>query len=227
MSEKLDARGDFIGSYEIDDLDSFMWPEEKKKRVRSVKLRRLDYDLIWDITEMQVKTFVRAVFPSPIGPLTMQLAKERPLRYEKAFGESRSHALVKDIQISADAPNATPVPVPAAAINKSRRKVRNAEEPTEDLQDLDDILGPSGRQLVNDLASEYQREMAAQMTAATHTAQPVAQMVTFRQPLQFKHITEPIGVPGPSKTVSNLSSSSLDDSSPVIQNQILLEHTDD
>lgn len=50
---------------------------------------------------MQVKIFVRPVFPNPTGPLTMQLAREGPLQnHEVTIGESRSYALVRDIEIS-------------------------------------------------------------------------------------------------------------------------------
>jgi hypothetical protein len=108
MSEKLDPNGNVIGSYERDELEDYMWPPEKKKGVKQQKLRSLEYDLLWNITEMQVKTFVRPLFPNPVGPSTAQLAKERSLPdNEIKLGESRSFALVRDIEISKRAPPAS------------------------------------------------------------------------------------------------------------------------
>lgn len=52
MSTKLDAQSNVIGSYGTDDLSLFMYPEEKKKGKRRVKMRRLEYELVWNITEM-------------------------------------------------------------------------------------------------------------------------------------------------------------------------------
>lgn len=198
MSVKLDAHSNVIGSYETDDLSWFMWPEEKKKHKRRVKRRFLKYELVWNITEMQVKTFVRAIFPNPTGPLTMQLAKERPLGpQELIYGESRSQALVKDIQVSArEAAHAAPVARPRQLTENGR----NREQTVEQDQRLDDILGSSGRQLVNDLANEYQQpgEEVAQMTDHVQTARPVAQMTSDRQIPPPARTTEPLGIPGPS-----------------------------
>jgi hypothetical protein len=197
MSVKLDAHSNVIGSYETDDLPSFMWPEEKKKHKRRVKRRFLKYELVWNITEMQVKTFVRAIFPNPTGPLTMQLAQERPLSpQELIYGESRSQALVKDIQVSArDAAHAASVARPRQLTGNGR----NREQTVEQDQGLDDmLLGSNGRQLVNDLANEYQqhRVEVAQMTDHVQTARPVAQMTSERQ---IPPTTKPLGILGPSR----------------------------
>jgi len=105
MSQKLDATGNHLGPYDIEDLESFMFPEEFRKGRRRLRLRRLHYELVWNITEMQVKVEVRPLFPNPPGPLTTQLAKERPFEaHEKSYaGESRSKALDRDIEISKSA----------------------------------------------------------------------------------------------------------------------------
>ena len=102
MSQKLDINGNIVGPYSIDDLRSFMFPEKKVKGHRREKLRDLHYDLIWEITEMQVKVYVQAIFPNQVGPPLFQLAKEQALGPgEKTItGESRSKALDKDISIA-------------------------------------------------------------------------------------------------------------------------------
>ena len=102
MSQKIDTTGNLLGAYQKEDLDTFMYPEGFRKGKRRRKLRKLDYDLVWDITEMQVKVHVRAVFPNPSGPLTTQLAKERPIQSNELLftGESRSKGLERDIEIS-------------------------------------------------------------------------------------------------------------------------------
>ncbi|KAF4624696.1 hypothetical protein G7Y89_g13472 [Cudoniella acicularis] len=102
MSQQLNANGQHIGSYSQDDLLTIHWPEKFVKGKRRWKLRMLEYDLIWDITEMQVKVYIRALFPNANGPPTTQLAKEREIGLdEKVYtGESRSTALQRDIVIS-------------------------------------------------------------------------------------------------------------------------------
>ena len=102
MSQKIDTTGTLLGAYEKKDLEVFMFPEVFKKGKRRRKIRKLDYDLVWDITEMQVKVHVRAVFPNPSGPLITQLAKERPIQSNELLftGESRSKGLERDIEIS-------------------------------------------------------------------------------------------------------------------------------
>ncbi|KAL5320456.1 hypothetical protein ACEPPN_011261 [Leptodophora sp. 'Broadleaf-Isolate-01'] len=102
MSQKLDASGNYLGPYALEDLETFNFPEEFQKGKRRLKLRKLEYELVWNITEMQVKVEVRPLFPNPPGPLTTQLAKERPFEaHEKSYtGESRSSALERDIEIS-------------------------------------------------------------------------------------------------------------------------------
>lgn len=102
MSQKLDAAGNHLGAYEETDLETYWFPEEYRKGKRRLRIRRLSYQLIWNITEMQVKVDVRALFPNPPGPLTTQLAQERPFEaHETSYmGESRSRALERDILIS-------------------------------------------------------------------------------------------------------------------------------
>lgn len=102
MSQKLDAEGNIVGPYEREDLRSFLYPEKKVKGHRREKLRDLHYDLIWEITEMQVKVYVQAIFPNQVGSPLFQLAKEQALGPDEktVTGESRSKALDKDIEIS-------------------------------------------------------------------------------------------------------------------------------
>ncbi|KAL2060581.1 hypothetical protein VTL71DRAFT_9222 [Oculimacula yallundae] len=102
MSQKLDAGGNHLGPYALEDLETCMFPEEYRKGKRRAKLRKLDYEFVWNITEMQVKVEVRPLFPNPLGPLTTQLAQEvHFIAHEKSYtGESRSSALKTDIEIS-------------------------------------------------------------------------------------------------------------------------------
>jgi hypothetical protein len=102
MSQKLDAEGNIVGPYDRDDLRAFIFPEKKVKGHRRQKLRDLHYDLIWEITEMQVKVYVRAIFLNQVGSPLFQLAKEEALGPDEktVTGESRSKALDKDIEIS-------------------------------------------------------------------------------------------------------------------------------
>ena len=102
MSQKLDAQGKIVGPYERDDLRTVWSPEKKVKHHRRLKLRKLDYDLVWEITEMQVKVYVRALFPRQVGPRLSQLAKEQALGPDErtVTGESRSKGLNKDIEIT-------------------------------------------------------------------------------------------------------------------------------
>jgi hypothetical protein len=196
MSTKLDVHSNVIGSYHRDDLRTFMWPEELKKGKRRVKKRELEYDLVWNITEMQVKTFVRAIFPNPIGPLTIQLAKERPLGPdEMAYGESRSQALVKDIQVST---RETPHTAPIALPREPSHHRKASEQTVRQDQRLDDILGPSGRQLVDDLSNDYQRPrgQVAQMADHVQFTQPVASITNGRHIPQTARMTEPLDIAG-------------------------------
>ncbi|PMD33385.1 hypothetical protein L207DRAFT_535414 [Hyaloscypha variabilis F] len=102
MSQKLDAQGNIVGPYERDDLRTFWSPEKKTKGRRRKKFRDLCYNLIWEITEMQVKVYVQALFPNQVGPALFQLAKEQALGpgEKTVTGESRSKALEKDIEIA-------------------------------------------------------------------------------------------------------------------------------
>jgi hypothetical protein len=218
MSTKLDAHSNVIGCYETDDLTTLMWPEEKKKHRRRVKRRYLEHELVWNITEMQVKTFVRAIFPNPTGPLTMQLAKERPLGpHELIYGESRSEALVKDIQVSAEEVVRVAPAAPAALPRQLTAKRRNNWQTVEQDEGLDDILGSNGRQLVNDLANEYRQPRAevAQMTDHVQTVRPTPQMTSESHITQEARTTETLGIPGPSRPAPQDGFSQLDESTDV------------
>lgn len=214
MSVKLDANSNILGSYETNDLYTFMWPEKKQKGRRRVRRRVLEYHLVWSITEMQVKTFVRAIIPNPTGPLTMQLAQERPLgRNEMTYGESRSQALVKDIQVSSWGAD-------HAALNtshpqSSQNRSNDVENSVQD-QRLNDIIGPSGRQLVNDLATQYQQPRAAvaQMTENIQAARP-AQMTNFRHATAANRTTEPLGVARPSRSALQYGLGAVDEAADV------------
>jgi hypothetical protein len=221
MSTKLDAHSTVIGCYETEDLATLVWPEEKKKHRRRVKRRYLEHELVWNITEMQVKTFVRAIFPNPTGPLTMQLAKERSLGpHELTYGESRSEALVRDIQVSAgEAVHVAPAApaAPAALPRQLTAKRRNNGQTVEQDEGLDDILGSNGRQLVNDLANEYQQPRAevAQMTDHVRTVRPTAQITSGSHITQEARTTGTLGIPGPSRPAPRDGPSHLNESTDV------------
>lgn len=102
MSQKLDAAGNYLGAYTKNDMETFMFPEQPKKKVYRKAYWRLHYELVWNITEMQVKLHIRPLFPNPPGALTTQLAKERMFEADETIftGESRSQALERDIAIS-------------------------------------------------------------------------------------------------------------------------------
>lgn len=100
MSQKVDSRGNVLGPYCEADLGCIM--SSRGKRPPQDRQRVLYYDLIWDITEMQVKIYVQAQFPNLVGPLTSQLAIEKVFDQDEktAATESRSTALEKDIQLT-------------------------------------------------------------------------------------------------------------------------------
>ncbi|TVY83310.1 hypothetical protein LSUE1_G001552 [Lachnellula suecica] len=100
-SVKLDSKGNAIGSYTEDDLECYSVPLDKKKgkkRKGTKMLRVLWYELIYKMTDMQIKVHVRLIIPNSPGPFASQLAEEVLL--EKDFGESRSISLVKELEIS-------------------------------------------------------------------------------------------------------------------------------
>lgn len=101
MSQKMDAQGKIGGPYGRDDLNTLYFPAKKLKGHRREIFRELHYDLIWEITEMQVKVHVQANFPKQIGPPLCQLALEHELEPDEVplAGESRSEALEKEIEI--------------------------------------------------------------------------------------------------------------------------------
>jgi len=102
MSQKLDAQGNIVGPYKRDDLRTFWFPKKKLRDHRRKRLREFHYDLIWEITEMQVKVYVQGIFQNQVGSPLSQLAKEQALGPDEktVTGESRSKALDKDIEIS-------------------------------------------------------------------------------------------------------------------------------
>jgi hypothetical protein len=182
MSVKLDANSNVIGSYGREDLGTFWKRTEKNTRTR---LREIEYELVWSITEMQVKTFVRAIFPRAIGPLTMQLAQEQALGpHELVYGESRSHGLIRDIEASA-----------AAALAPIAQHIDNHK------YHLDDLLNSSGRQLIDTLANEYEhpRAAVAQMTSLVQNIRPVAQVTNESHVPIPVPLAESLGMPGPSR----------------------------
>jgi hypothetical protein len=150
MSQKLDAAGNSLGAYKKEELETFWWPEEYKKGKRRVRLRILHYDLVWNITEMQVKVEVKALFPNPPGPLTTQLAKERPFEaHETAYtGESRSRALERDIEIS------------RAAISSHRKEAPSPRGEADVQEGLTD-LGHASTHLVDDPARQHQHQQGS------------------------------------------------------------------
>lgn len=149
MSVKLDANSNVIGSYDTEDLDTHYLPPHKKPGKRRKHLREIEYDLVWNITEMQVKTFVRSIFPRAVGPLTMQLAQEQQLGpQELIYGESRSQGLIQDIAVSSTAPHML------------SPQYRQAIQDNNDHQ-LDELLDFGGRQLFDDLVNEYEQPRAA------------------------------------------------------------------
>jgi hypothetical protein len=145
MSQKLDAAGNSLGAYKREELETFWWPEEYKKGRRRMRLRILHYDLVWNITEMQVKVEVKALFPNPPGSLTTQLAKERPFEaHETAYtGESRSMALERDIEIS------------RAAISRPREEDPLPQEEADVQEGLTDLHGHASTHLVDDSARQH------------------------------------------------------------------------
>jgi hypothetical protein len=103
MSVKLDENGKSIGPYKPNDMgEDYYTP--KKKGSRMTKLRRLEYELLWEITEMQVKLHIRPLFPGCDRPTT-QLAEQVSLtpNDRTSSGESRSKALKDDIKLVAAA----------------------------------------------------------------------------------------------------------------------------
>ena len=100
MSQKVDSRGNVLGPYCEDDLGCIM--SSRGKGRPQDRQRVLYYDLIWDITEVQVKIHVQAHFPNPECPLISQLAIEKLLDWDEktATTESRSMAFEKGIQLT-------------------------------------------------------------------------------------------------------------------------------
>jgi hypothetical protein len=205
MSVKLDTDGNPIGSYEIHELETVMWPPEKKKNKRRLKLRKLEYDLIWDITEMQVKIHVRPVFPNPTGPLTMQLAKERPIPNDEITGgESRSYALVRDIEIS----------TAASRVHQNHGNAQVAEEHVEE-------------ELVNDPSLEPHQQPRAETTRMIRSpsvSQPTGRIFSQGQLPLPERRAEPIVTTASSATVPQSDTKNLDDSVSVITLQIKIQH---
>jgi hypothetical protein len=148
MSQKIDATGTCIGSYELGDLHDFWFPKEYKKGRRRQRLRILNYDLVWDITEMQVKVHVRALFPNPTGSLPTQLAKERLFEAnERTYaGESRSRALERDIEMS------------RAAISRPDAEALFPHQGGETQEASTDVRGPARNKLVDDPVMQHPQQ---------------------------------------------------------------------
>ena len=165
MSERLSADGSFLGPYS---------PRDMILKGRKSRSRLLEYDLVWDITEMQVKTHVKAIFPNAVGPTTMQLAKpESVVTTYKRLGEARSVGLEKDIKISSEIGqtneasamvlqgNSDSHVTGGIAIPPDRDQHITPPRSTHDLDlsipesspELDGFL--SSRQLIEDLASQH------------------------------------------------------------------------
>lgn len=104
MSEKLDGNGRSIGPYDIDDLEEESLLKRTKNRKYNYSYRKLEYELMWTITEMQVKVHIRPLFPG-FEKHTAQLAEQLSLSSSDKVsgGESRSKALKHDIKLVANA----------------------------------------------------------------------------------------------------------------------------
>lgn len=177
MSQKADSNGNLVGSYGIEDLKETWFPEDKKKHKRRDRLRRLDYELLWDITEMQVKVHVRALFPGQKDPRPTQLAKEhRIAEHEKVFiGESRSKALIRDIEIV------------AAADLEVRSDSADDYENAIGRGRLTTIGGPARHQLPDEQASNYQDSARAQPS-------PTAALTGARLQVGWHNINDSVSV---------------------------------
>ena len=147
MSQKLDANGNVVDPYTVKEVGEEVYVTRKRaKGKKRDKFRRLHYDPVWNITEMQVKLSVKALIHNSIGGQpTTQLAHQLSLTKEdKAVkGESRSKALEKDIEIS-----------------RSTAKKEIDEEARENGEEsmLLDVFGPAGTGLVNSLRDQYQED---------------------------------------------------------------------
>jgi hypothetical protein len=84
MSQKIDTDGNSIGAYEPNDLRDY-WAKSKGRNFPRERVHRLDYNLIWHITEMQVKLHVQGIFPKQVGPALSQLAKELRLGFSSSL----------------------------------------------------------------------------------------------------------------------------------------------
>jgi hypothetical protein len=182
MSQKIDSTGILIGPYGLEDLETYMFPEVKRKGKRREKFRRLDYELVWDITEMQVKVHVRPLFRNQTGPRTTQLAKERRLdEDERALaGESRSKALIRDIEISMTA-SMGPRADGLYALEADRRWELTV-----------DNGGPSQRQPAGELARDYQQTGRTESPRMTRPARALSQLrsrgINDLVPVSLSHI---------------------------------------
>ena len=160
MSEKLSPTGDFLGAYSLKDLqDFYIHPQKRKGPKGRQHFRRLEYDLVWHITEMQVKVHVKPIFPRAIGPPTMQLAKQKSISAsERWAGESRSVGLQRDITISAaiESPPTVPRSPVESPPDLERGTPRTSTGTPMDLDD--DFLG--GGDLVEELAREHPHRRA-------------------------------------------------------------------
>lgn len=157
MSERLSPTGDFLGSYSIKDLEYRCFKPPGQKSAKGSKyLRILHYNLVWDITEMQVKTHVKADFPNAVGPPTMQLCKQKPIAAgERRTGESRSIGLERDIMITEGDEEMPQIHEGSQGVDDVRAipEARPPGRGREASLDLDEFLG--GRSLIEDLARAH------------------------------------------------------------------------
>jgi len=147
MSRKLDADGNVVGPYTVKEVGEEVYVTRKRaKGKKRDKFRRLHYDPVWNITEMQVKLSVKALIHNSIGGQpTTQLAHQLSLTKDDMAvkGESRSKALEKDIEISR-----------SAGKQETEKEARENREESM----LLDVFGPAGTGLVNSLRDQYQED---------------------------------------------------------------------
>ncbi|KAL2069422.1 hypothetical protein VTL71DRAFT_14101 [Oculimacula yallundae] len=99
-SEKLSPEGYHLGPYSYTDMQR----RRLEKRSRKGRgpggwtfTRHLQYSLVWYITEMELKIFVRAVFPNAEGPPSEQPGQQRDISGVSSF---RSWGLERDIMLN-------------------------------------------------------------------------------------------------------------------------------
>lgn len=110
MAVRQNANGRLIACKASDFEVELIEPTRPRQKV--IQRRRLDYTLAFKITEMQIKTFIQALLPPPIGRLKRVPVKERSWEAsDKAGGESRFWSLQNDIDITSTSKLALTCPV--------------------------------------------------------------------------------------------------------------------